>query len=234
MSETVTPGSVGGEGASDSNAGVAEKRKLTGVPLLIVALGVVLFVQALFVLSYIGALHHPKPHQVAFGVVGTSPLPTVVGKQFSLKTTQYASGSAVLAAIDQRKIDGAFVAGPAGAKLIVVPAAGAAGAAALGTAFTAAAAAGAPKRARRSVDLIRAGRPDVPHRQDALRLVGGTSSASRCQHLCWNRGLPSDGAEAVLAPTARCRRPLPENSDASCAGTRDLMPPARIELAHAV
>ena len=36
-------------------------------------------------LSYIGALHDPKPHDVAFGVVGTSPLPVAVGKQFSLK-----------------------------------------------------------------------------------------------------------------------------------------------------
>ena len=39
------------------------KRGLTGIPLLIVALGVVLFVQALFVLSYIGALHQPKAHR---------------------------------------------------------------------------------------------------------------------------------------------------------------------------
>ena len=51
------------------------------------AIGLVLFVQALFVFSYIGALHHPKPHKVAFGVVGASPLPLAVGKQFSLKTT---------------------------------------------------------------------------------------------------------------------------------------------------
>jgi hypothetical protein len=63
------------------------------------------------------------------------------GEQFSLKVSRYADEAAVLSAIDDRKIDGAFVAGPSGAKLIVVPAAGAAGAAALGTAFTAAAAA---------------------------------------------------------------------------------------------
>jgi hypothetical protein len=109
--------------------------------LLIVAIGVVLFVQALFVFSYIGALHHPKPHKVAFGVVGTSPLPLVVGKQFSLETTRYANEAEALSAIDQRKIDGALVAEPAGAKLIVVPAAGNAGASALGAVFTAAAAA---------------------------------------------------------------------------------------------
>ena len=117
------------------------KPRLTGVRLLIVALSVVLFVQAAFVNSYIGALHDPKPHNVAFGVVGASPLPTAVGKQFSLKVTRYSSESKARAAIDQRKIDGAFVAGSAGAKLIVAPAASAAGASALSSAFGAAAAA---------------------------------------------------------------------------------------------
>ena len=78
MSETVSHDSIGAE---------PQRRKLSGIPLLIVAIGVVLFVQALFVFSYIGALHHPKPHKVAFGVVGASPLPGAVGKQFSLKTT---------------------------------------------------------------------------------------------------------------------------------------------------
>ncbi len=141
MSEPVSHESIGGEGAGASNTGEVQRRKLTGVPLLAVAIGVVLFVQALFVLSYIGALHHPKPHQVAFGVVGTSPLPVVVGRQFSLKTSRYPSESAALTAIDQRKIDGALVAGRDAAKLIVVPAAGAAGATALGNAFGAAAAA---------------------------------------------------------------------------------------------
>ncbi len=126
---------------ASASEGEAQKRRLTGVPLLIVAIGVVLFVQALFVLSYVGALHDPKPHDVAFGVVGASPLPVVVGKQFSLKTTRYSTESAARDAIDRRKIDGAFVVGPAGATLIVVPAAGLAGATALSTAFGAAAAA---------------------------------------------------------------------------------------------
>lgn len=117
----------------------ASKRKLTGVPLLLVALSVVLFVQALFVVSYIGALHHPTPHKVPFGIVGASPLPTVVGKQFSLDVTAYPNEAAAQSAIDNREIDGALVAGPAGARLIVVPAAGTAGATALSTAFSAAA-----------------------------------------------------------------------------------------------
>jgi hypothetical protein len=107
----------------------------------VLALGVVLLVQVAFVLSYVGALHHPRPHHVPLGVVGTSPLPLAVGKQFSLKITRYPTASAASAAIDHRKIDGALLTEPAGAKLIVVPAAGNAGAIALSSAFGAAAAA---------------------------------------------------------------------------------------------
>ena len=142
MSETVSHDSVSAESADTSGAAAPPKPMLTGVPLLIVAIGVVLFVQALFVFSYIGALHHPKPHEVAFGVVGTSPLPAAVGTQFSLKTTRYVSEAEAVNAIDQREIDGALVTGQeGGAKLIVVPAAGNPGASALGAAFTAGAAA---------------------------------------------------------------------------------------------
>jgi hypothetical protein len=121
--------------------GDGDKPRLSGLPLLAVALAVVLFVQALFVLSYVGALHHPKPHKVAFGVVGSSPLPVAVGRQFSLKVSRYSSEAAVRSAIDHREIDGAFLTGPEGGTLIVVPASSSAGAAALGTAFGAAAAA---------------------------------------------------------------------------------------------
>ena len=67
------------EGASQG--GTAQDRRLTGVPLLVFALAVVLLVQALFVLSYIGALHDPKPHDVGLGVVGASPLPVAVGSR---------------------------------------------------------------------------------------------------------------------------------------------------------
>ena len=132
MSETGSQDSVG--------AGEVRNPRLAGLPLLIVALGVVLLVQAAFVNSYVGALHSPKPHDVRIGVVGVSPLPIAVGKQFSLKLTQYSSESAASAAIDQRKIVGAYVAGPTRAKLIVVPAAGSAVASALGSAFGAASA----------------------------------------------------------------------------------------------
>ncbi len=123
------------------NSGDSGKPRLSGLPLLAAALGVVLAVQALFVLSYVGALHHPKPHDVAFGVVGNSRLPLAVGKQFSLKVRQYPDEAAARSAIDHRRIDGAFVADSGGGTLLVVPAASNAGATALGTAFGAAAAA---------------------------------------------------------------------------------------------
>jgi hypothetical protein len=123
------------------NSGDSGEQRLSGLPLLAAALGVVLAVQALFVLSYVGALHHPKPHDVAFGVVGNSRLPIAVGQQFSLNVKQYPNEAAARSAIDHRKIDGAFVADRGGGTLLVVPAASNAGATALGTAFGAAAAA---------------------------------------------------------------------------------------------
>ena len=170
------------------------KRRLSGVPLLIVAIGVVLFVQALFVLSYIDALHHPKPHDVAVGVVGASPVPIAVAKQFSLKTTQYASESAALTAIDQRKIDGAFVAGPEGATLIVAPAASPAGASALSTAFGAAAAALGQKMEIVQVHPLPPG--------DA----GGTVSFLVVMALIIGGYLSSTIAMAFGGPTSRRRR----------------------------
>ena len=140
MHECGSQGGAPAEGASGRvDAGVAERRRLAGVPLLIVALCLVLLVQAAFVLSYIGALHDPKPHDVRLGVVGASPLTIAVAKHFSLKIKQYSSEATARAAIDKRNIDGAFVSGSPRARLVVAPAAGPAGAYALGTAFAAAA-----------------------------------------------------------------------------------------------
>jgi Protein of unknown function (DUF3533) len=142
---------------NQTGADSSSKARLTGIPLLIAALSVVLLVQAAFVLSYVGALHAPKPHQVAIGVAGASPLPTAVGKQFSLAITRYSSESAARAAIDERKIDGAFVSGPTGTKLIVAPAASPALASALGAAFAAAGAAFGQKIAIVQVHTLPAG-----------------------------------------------------------------------------
>ena len=106
---------------------------------LLLGLLVALLVQAVFVFSYVGALHSPSPHGVALGVVGSPAMPAAVGKSFSLKTVSYPSEAAALHAIDERKVVGALVVSPAGAKLFVVPAAGPSAAAALGAAFSAAA-----------------------------------------------------------------------------------------------
>jgi len=113
----------------------------SGAPALALALGIVLAVQAAFVLSYVGALHHPAPHRVPFGVVGDSPLPVAVAKQFSLKIVPYPNEAQARTAIDLRKVDGAFVAASTGAKLIVAPAGSPALASALDAAFAGAAAA---------------------------------------------------------------------------------------------
>ena len=109
--------------------------------LLTLALGVVLLVQALFVTSYVGALHNPKPHNVPFGVAGSPKLAAVVGKKFSLRTTTYADESAARRAIDRRSIYGALITEPSGATLLVAPAASNGVATALTTAFTKVAAA---------------------------------------------------------------------------------------------
>jgi len=128
-------------GASDTAAAGASGGTEPGRRPLVTALGVVLVVQALFVTSYVGALHSPRPHGVALGVVGHSSMPRAVGKQFSLRIVPYSSETAALRAIDERRVVGAFILGPAGGKLIVAPAAGPLAASALSTAFGAAAAA---------------------------------------------------------------------------------------------
>ena len=112
-------------------------------PLVLGALGVVLAVQALFVVSYVGALHAPAPRSVPFGVVGPPALVDAVGTRFSLRTIRYTDEAAAKRAIDRRQAYGALVTtSSAGLKLVVAPAAGNAVATALTTAFTTAAAAG--------------------------------------------------------------------------------------------
>jgi hypothetical protein len=106
---------------------------------LALALVVALAVQAAFVFSYIGALHSPKPHRVTLGVVGNAQFPAAVAKKFSLHLRSYASEADVRRAIDHRQVSGAFVTGPSGSTLLVVPAAAPGTATALGIAFGAAA-----------------------------------------------------------------------------------------------
>ena len=120
---------------------------MPGLLRVLVGLGVVLLVQGLFVVSYVGALHKPQPHNLPFGVVGTpaAALATAVDKQLSLRTTTYTDKSAAARAIDRRSIYGALIAGPSGTSLLVAPAASNAAAIALTNAFTKVAAAGGQK-----------------------------------------------------------------------------------------
>ena len=117
------------------------------LPLLLGAFGVVLLVQALFVTSYVGALHRAQPRSVPFGVVGPPALAGAVAQHFSLHTRTYVDEAAALRAIDHRTVYGALVTDAKGARLIVAPAAGATAALGLTTAFTTVAAAGGVKLA---------------------------------------------------------------------------------------
>jgi len=89
----------------------------------VAALVIVLILACALAASLIGSSVKSKPHDVPFGVVGSSSLVSAVGKQVSLKTIQYPSESAVRQAIDQTKIYGALIPANKGDTLIVVPAA---------------------------------------------------------------------------------------------------------------
>jgi hypothetical protein len=127
--------------AANGAAATRPTPRLTEARLLVVALGVVLLVQALFVTSYVGALHSPQPHNVPFGVTGSPKLAAVVGTKFSLRTKTYADESAARRAIDERNIYGALITDPSGTTLLIAPAASNGVATALTTAFTKVAAA---------------------------------------------------------------------------------------------
>jgi hypothetical protein len=155
---------------------------MPGLLRLLVALGVVLGVQGLFVVSYVGALHNPKPHDLPFGVVGApaAGLAAAVDKQLSLRTTTYAGASAAARAIDRRNIYGALMTGPSGTRLFVAPAASNGAAIALTTAFTKVAAAGGQKLTVVQVHPLSAGDSVgiVPFLVVMALVVGGYLSAT--------------------------------------------------------
>ena len=133
--------------ATDGVAAARPAAPRPGLARLVGALGVVLLVQGLFVVSYVGAFHDPQPHDLPFGVVGApaAGLAAAVDKQLSLRTTTYTDAAAAARAIDRRSIYGALITDPSGTSLLVAPAASNAAATALTTAFTKVAAAGGQK-----------------------------------------------------------------------------------------
>ncbi len=88
----------------------------------LVALGMVLVLQSLFALCLVSALQLLVLRNTPFGVTGASPVVNAVASKVSLDTRSYGDESAVMEAIGQSKLYGAYLPGQASDTLIVVPA----------------------------------------------------------------------------------------------------------------
>lgn len=88
----------------------------------VVALGIVLILQSFFALCLVSALQLLVLRNTPFGVTGASPVVNAVASKVSLDTRSYADESAVMEAIGQSKLYGAYLPGQASDTLIVVPA----------------------------------------------------------------------------------------------------------------
>ncbi|MFI1648515.1 hypothetical protein ACH4XT_16465 [Streptomyces avidinii] len=88
----------------------------------LVALGIVLVLQSFFALCLVSALQLLVLRSTPFGVTGASPVVNAVASKVSLDTRSYADESAVMEAIGQSKLYGAYLPGQASDTLIVVPA----------------------------------------------------------------------------------------------------------------
>src|SRR5215469_1182604 len=86
------------------------------------ALAAVLILQALFVLCLVSANQLLAPRNMPFGVAGSpSPVPAAVASTLGLDLTSYPNKSAVMTAIDDGELYGAYVTGSSSDTLIVVP-----------------------------------------------------------------------------------------------------------------
>jgi len=107
--------------AAPSEASTAGRRDTTRK--IVVALGVVLVLQALFVLCLVSAQQLLVARNMTFGVAGApSPVVAAVASKLGLDLTDYPSQSAAMTAIDQGSLYGAYVTGSTSDTLIVVPA----------------------------------------------------------------------------------------------------------------
>src|ERR1700741_4464890 len=76
------------------------------------------------------AIHDPKPHDIAVGLVGPAPATSQISGAFAQNApgtfafTTYSSEAEARAAIDSRDVDGALILGPGAPTLIVAGAAG--------------------------------------------------------------------------------------------------------------
>lgn len=88
----------------------------------LIALGVVLVLQSVFALCLVSALQLLVLRNTPFGVTGASPVVNAVASKVSLETHSYADESAVMKAIGQSKLYGAYLPGKSSDTLVVVPA----------------------------------------------------------------------------------------------------------------
>ncbi|MCX4960219.1 hypothetical protein [Streptomyces virginiae] len=77
----------------------------------VVALGIVLILQSFFALCLVSALQLLVLRNTPFGVTGASPVVNAVASKVSLDTRSYADESAVMEAIGQSKLYGAYLPG---------------------------------------------------------------------------------------------------------------------------
>ena len=109
--------------ADDRPSAAAEAGRRATTTKIVVALGLVLVVQALFALCLVSAQQLLVPRNMPFGVAGPpSPVVAAVTSKAGLDLTAYPSQSAAMNAINQGELYGAYVTGSSSDTLIVVPA----------------------------------------------------------------------------------------------------------------
>ena len=89
---------------------------------VVIALLVVLFMQAMFALCTVSAKQLLVPRNMPFGTVGSSQVVAQAQSKVSLGVVAYPNQSAALSAIDQGSLYGAYVTGSSSDTLIVAPA----------------------------------------------------------------------------------------------------------------
>jgi hypothetical protein len=85
---------------------------------IIVALGIVVFLQCLYVLCLVSALQLQVPRNMPFAATGASPVINAVGSKVTLQTLLYPSQSAAQTAINQGTIYGAYIPSSSGDTLL--------------------------------------------------------------------------------------------------------------------
>jgi hypothetical protein len=77
----------------------------------------------LFIASYAGALHDPRPHGVPVAVAGPPRLAQALGSSSAIKVVRAPDAAAARRAIDRRDAYGAVIAGEASIEVVIAPAA---------------------------------------------------------------------------------------------------------------